>query len=221
MKKIFIYKIKCETNNKVYIGQSTNPKRRFNQHLNYNKFIKDDVDKYGKDSFTLEILEECDENNCCDRETYYIEKYDTVNNGYNVQKIAHNGVFNRRRHQWNTGLTKETDVRVKKISDALKGKYCGENSPLYGVPKSKEHRKKMSAIRRTETGEKNHFYGHTHSEDTKKIISYKKSLYAKQNPYIWMTNEIVTKQVKLCDIEEYEQRGFKRGKIRKKEIIIL
>ena len=216
MKTIFIYKITCTKNNKSYIGQSTNPNRRFQQHMNSNKSFEDDINQYGNDSFILEVLEECDENNCCEKETYYIEKYDTVENGYNIQKISHDGVFNRRRHQWNTGLTKDTDNRVKKISDALKGKYCGQNSPNYGVPKSEEHRKKLSAIRRTEIGEKNHFYGHTHSEETRKTIAIKKSMYAKNNPYIWMTNNIINKHVKINDIEDYEKRGFRRGKIHRK-----
>ena len=36
----------------------------------------------------------------------------------------------------------------KKISESKKGKYCGENSPLYGTPHSEERRRRASEIRK-------------------------------------------------------------------------
>jgi group I intron endonuclease len=207
MKKIYIYKITNTKNNKIYIGQSTNPQRRFKQHLNENRFIIDDVDKYGKDAFTLQILDECSDINCGEVEAYYINKYDCVNNGYNVLKCSGTNSANVRRvKQWNTGLTKETDERVMKISKALKGKYVGEKSPSYGLKRSEETRKKLSAIRRTETGEKNHFYGHHHSEAAKAHFSETK----KGRKCLIKDN--ICKFVKPEDIQTFLDNGYRYAK---------
>lgn len=87
----FIYKITNTYNNKVYIGQTTqNVKERFYQHCaikcspNILKMaIHKAILKYGKNNFTLEILEETDYINLNEREKYWINYYNSYNNGYN------------------------------------------------------------------------------------------------------------------------------------------
>lgn len=37
------------------------------------------------------------------------------------------------RSPWNTGLTKDTDERMRKKGEAQKGKFAGENNPMYGI----------------------------------------------------------------------------------------
>lgn len=80
-----IYKITNKINGKAYIGQSVDIKGRFISH----KCSKDDlplhqdIRKLGKDNFEWEILEECAEFELNDKEEYWIEHYDTFNNGYN------------------------------------------------------------------------------------------------------------------------------------------
>jgi hypothetical protein len=51
-----IYKIENKINHKVYIGQSTNPEKRFKQHCQnakYRSLIHEAIVKYGKDNFSF------------------------------------------------------------------------------------------------------------------------------------------------------------------------
>jgi len=61
-----------------------------------------------------------------------------------------------------------SDETKKKISNANKGK----PSQLKGIPKSEEHKAKISAsVSMSQMGEKNHFYGKKHTDETKAKIS--------------------------------------------------
>ena len=86
MKK-YIYIITNDINNKAYIGQSNDPKYRFNQHCrpnNDNSLIDLAIQKYGKEHFTMSILEG-PIRNYNEREKYYILKYNSLRpNGYNI-----------------------------------------------------------------------------------------------------------------------------------------
>lgn len=47
---------------------------------------------------------------------------------------------------WSIGLTKETDKRVRKMSESLKGKFAGKKNPMYGKSPTKEQREHHSKI---------------------------------------------------------------------------
>lgn len=89
----YIYKITNTVNNKVYIGQIIQSiKNRWYRHCantksiskeEKNMLIKRAILKYGKESFKIEIIEECNPEDLDDRECYYIKYYDSYNNGYN------------------------------------------------------------------------------------------------------------------------------------------
>ena len=54
----YIYKITNKINNKIYIGQTNNIKRRFNSHKNNKRsVISKAINKYGVENFTFEIIE--------------------------------------------------------------------------------------------------------------------------------------------------------------------
>lgn len=88
---IGIYKIANDLNDKVYIGQSTDIKRRFKQYiqdvLNESRRNRSKIHKvmweYGIEHFSFEIIEECNFNELDDREIYWIKYYDSFHNGYN------------------------------------------------------------------------------------------------------------------------------------------
>lgn len=82
---IGIYKIVNKLNNKVYIGQSNDILRRFNEHKNRNVIqIDKAIQTYGVDNFSFEILEECELEELELKEKYYITLYDSIVKGYNV-----------------------------------------------------------------------------------------------------------------------------------------
>ena len=93
-----IYKYTNLINSKVYIGQSNDLERRYNEHLRryqcesdkeYNSILHKAFRKYGYDNLQYDIIEECDISYLNEREIYWIEYYDSVNNGYNLDAGGH------------------------------------------------------------------------------------------------------------------------------------
>lgn len=84
---IGIYKITNNINGKIYIGQSNNIQRRFSEHQNRGATSRIPVDvaiqKYGKENFSFEIIEECTIEQLNQRETYWINHFNSIENGYN------------------------------------------------------------------------------------------------------------------------------------------
>lgn len=85
--KGIIYRITNKVNGKSYIGQTRYTlefRWRQHQHKSDNTYFHNAIRKYGKDNFTIEILEECNISDLDSKEIFYIAKYDTFNNGYNL-----------------------------------------------------------------------------------------------------------------------------------------
>lgn len=89
---MFIYKATSSTTGKVYIGQSSQTlQERINQHNShayghqYNYHFHNAIRKYGADDFTYEIIEDGIQSieKLNERERYWINHYDSYNNGYN------------------------------------------------------------------------------------------------------------------------------------------
>lgn len=83
-----IYKITNKINGHSYIGQSIDIKRRWRDHkskwVNQNYPLQKAFKKYGMKNFSFEVLEECNVKELDEKEIYYINKFDTYNNGYNA-----------------------------------------------------------------------------------------------------------------------------------------
>ena len=88
---MYIYKITCKVNNKVYIGQTTETlEKRFRRHMGYQKDSHDTkfyraVRKYGVDNFYIELLDKATsrlELNLL--EEHYIKAYNSIEEGYNT-----------------------------------------------------------------------------------------------------------------------------------------
>ena len=91
---IGIYKITNNINNKIYIGQSINIKRRWYDHkykafdesdISYNSALHSAMRKYGVENFSFEVIEECSEEELDNKERYWIQKSNSIcPNGYNI-----------------------------------------------------------------------------------------------------------------------------------------
>lgn len=84
----YIYKITNDINNKSYIGLTTTTvEQRWSKHIrNYQTVdyaLYKAMRKYGIDHFLIQMVERCDNECLNERERYYIDLYDTYNNGYN------------------------------------------------------------------------------------------------------------------------------------------
>jgi group I intron endonuclease len=139
-----IYKITSPTG-KVYIGQSINVLERWkkykrldckSQQLLYNSFIK-----YGVESHSFEIIEECNFEEIFCRERYWQDIYDVLKRDKGMNLLLSE-----------CGTKKqETSLETR---EKRRNANTGENSHMFN-----------------KTGEMHHFYGKKHTEETKKKIS--------------------------------------------------
>ena len=84
---IGIYKIENLNNGKIYIGQSNDIERRFYEHKTKGKASRIPLDveiqKEGASSFSYEVVEECSIEELNQKETYWINFYQSNIKGYN------------------------------------------------------------------------------------------------------------------------------------------
>ena len=106
-----IYKITNLINGKSYIGQTNNFQRRMREHQNTkdNYAIHLAIQKYGKDAFSYEIIEHCNDDILDEREIYWINFYKThiTEKGYNMTFGGDNADALNRWRKENPNLAKE------------------------------------------------------------------------------------------------------------------
>lgn len=137
------YKVYCLTNiinGKKYIGITRqNLEKRWRNGRGYKKTtrIAMAIKKYGWENFKKEVLyENVDNKTASDKEIYYINLYDTINSGYNVQS----GGFK-------DYTTEMSEYHKKCISKANKGKhYSIETEWKKGIYNETSRNKKRPVI---------------------------------------------------------------------------
>ena len=158
----YIYLTKNLINGKKYIGQHAS--ECFDKsYKGSGKILKQAIDKYGKDNFSVEILEWChSRDELAEKEKYWISFFDATNSddyynistgGYGVQLFGSDNPMYGKHHKEET---------KKKISESLKGLMTGDKNPMYGIhlTVTDETRKKMSESHRgLLIGDKNPMYG--------------------------------------------------------------
>ena len=158
----YIYTITNNITNKVYVGQTINPKERWLKHKNeakhidsltYKSHLYNSMNAYGTDNFSFEIIEECDCEVLDERERYWIQELHTLEpNGYNISNggrklFGEENPFYGKHH---------TDETKHIISEKNTGRKVTD-----------EERKMRSRINK---GSNNPFYGKKHSDETIKKI---------------------------------------------------
>lgn len=96
----YIYCITNKLNDKKYVGKTSSTiEKRFKEHINEsqrersnNRPLYRAMRKYGAENFEVTLLEVCDVEVLSDREMFWIDKLDTLKNGYNAT-IGGDGKF--------------------------------------------------------------------------------------------------------------------------------
>lgn len=137
-KHYYVYITENLINHKKYIG-----KRQFSgdiqtdKYLGSGKALLNAIKKYGAQNFEKKILEECESyKECGEREKYWIEFFDAVNDDayYNIASGGDGG---------NTyaGLS---ELELDRIRNIKREQSSGKNNPRYGVEFSQETRDRIS-----------------------------------------------------------------------------
>lgn len=79
-----IYLITNKLNGMQYVGKSVNLQKRFYDHkCKLGQWIDNEIEKYGKENFEFTVIEYCAVELLEEREKYWINYYNTFNEGYN------------------------------------------------------------------------------------------------------------------------------------------
>lgn len=167
--KGYIYKLESPSGN-VYIGITNNFEKRMSVHKQDSKRLSFQIckaiKKYGFENFKREIIETVEADNykelrklMCDKEIFYIKKYNSYKKGYNMTLGGDNVVpkFGKENHFYGKHHTEESK---KKISGKAKlRKHTEEHKnkiSLAGIGRkhSKESIEKMCKIQRELKGKK-------------------------------------------------------------------
>jgi len=120
-----VYKIQNTQNGRAYIGASKKVRERFDEHRctlrkgkHRSEKLQSDWDNYSEEDFIFEMIEEVhDRKNRNEREKYYINLYDSCDNGYN-SNLGGSGLMPGK-------MKRETR---EKISNAKKGKSLSDET---------------------------------------------------------------------------------------------
>ena len=156
MKKSGIYQIKNKITNKSYVGSAIDIKDRWRCHIkslirneHHSIYLQRSWNKYGKEIFNFQIIEECGKEFLIEREQYWIDNLDTYYNGYNVTPKA-GSTLNFKFDE--ASKTKMSKIKAEKgkllnqnisqinqelvynkiIDDQKKEKIIDKNNPFYG-----------------------------------------------------------------------------------------
>ena len=191
---------------KSYIGQSVDLQTRKYAFLRFGDIyggqkINCARKKYNhKSLWNYTILEYCGIDDLDEREEYYISLYNTINNGYNCESGGHENkiISDEVKRKLSEAMKGKrcgenhpmwgrhlTEEHKRKLSEALKGKYCGENHPMWGRHLTEEHKRKLSEANK---GENNPMYGkHRDDEIIDKIrLRHNKAVvqYTKEGEFV-------------------------------------
>lgn len=135
----YIYVITNTINNKQYVGKTNfNVEKRFKEHLqdsfknrSENRPLYKAIQKYGKESFSIEILEECSVEESYEREIFWIKEKNTYLNGYNAT-IGGDG-----KTLYNYSQIAEKYMELKNLQDTAKYFNCSVDTVVNACKEQK------------------------------------------------------------------------------------
>jgi len=164
-----IYQIRNLVNGNRYVGSAKNLRRRQTVHLSalrhnrhVNPHLQNVFNKYGKEAFVFEIVEQCAPEECTTREQHFL---DTLHPEYNIALSAIAPMLGRQ-----ASRAPRLDLRGKTYEEIYGSEGAAEKKARMRAsmkrlpPRSEEHCRKLSENHRGMTGRK-------HSVKTRRKIS--------------------------------------------------
>lgn len=174
MKQSGVYSIVNVVTGKTYVGSTMNLRLRKQRHfrelrkrIHPNKFLQEDFDKFGEESFNFAVLEFCSDESLRKREYQWMKKLDTINVGYNISLSTFCPMAGRAHTDETRAKMRKAHKNRKPISEETRAKLKAAAlererlKKLNGYEVSKETREKLS-----KSGK-----GRVVSEETKRKIS--------------------------------------------------
>ena len=121
-----VYRIYCPVSGKTYVGLSKTLKKRQIHHFSQlknnrhnNSYLQRHYNKYGRDSLVFEIIELCEYDKLREREVFYIQKYDSFNNGFNLSLGGEDNPMNHERNRIAVSVALKGHVKSKEWIDKI------------------------------------------------------------------------------------------------------
>lgn len=145
-----VYKLTNTVTGKFYIGSTYNLKARMKYHRysydrNPNKYLGADIAKYGWDSFTVDVLEECTRENVRERERFYIDSLNAVEVGYNMVKAT---TYQDLMHDMNVKNWRDPEYREKHSKASSEVQKRRLKNPEYLAQKSTQLKRYTDSLKR-------------------------------------------------------------------------
>ena len=185
----YIYETTNLVNGKKYIGKRVKSYFQGTNYLGSGRHLRNAVHKYGKENFSVELLEKCYSNEELNRREYeIIEERNAVDspNYYNLINGGQNGLSGFHHS--------EESKRISSLSNRNQ-----KRSEIVKLHMSQNH----ADVR----GTNNPFYGKSHSDETRKKIS--DTLQGHYKGYVWYNNSITHGKY----LEGTQPEGWVRGKL--------
>jgi group I intron endonuclease len=163
-----VYKVTNLVDGKIYIGQTVQTlwrRRRAHENLSAKPetYFHRALAKHGFDNFTWEIVDSCEsKEDLHAREQHWIDHCACMAPvGYNSAEGGKGGAY--------------LESHKRRISEALKGRaFSAETRRKMSVAmQGRKPSEKLLAKLKAKTGQNNHFFGKTHSKETRRLIGEK------------------------------------------------
>lgn len=178
---MYIYKFTNKKNNKSYIGQTIqDPRTRELEHYYDARkslpsfYFHNALKKYGKNAFIFKVLQKAKSleelNNL---EEFFIEKFDSINNGYNLRKGGNNKLHNEKSKKLMSESQKKAHARRRAEGKKVSGWKHPTGGPMKGKKFTEAHKEKLrqahkEKLRQAHLGIYSGMYGKKHTEETKR-----------------------------------------------------
>ena len=214
----YVYVITNKLSGKQYVGSKVcyDNDPHSDGYFGSSLFLNKDIEELGKEKFKKEIIKECSSKKEMRKdEISYILEYDTLApNGYNrhlpPEKFNTNGISVYEIWELKYGK-EEADKRYKEWKERESKSQSGEKNSFYGRKHSKQTKEQIS--RKQKERLKNGDYSEAHLK-TGRTMRERGSVSGEKNGMfgrIWITNNKKNKVIRKEELENYLENGWEKG----------